>query len=107
MNEEVRKELEHLKQLPESKVNATVRQKYEQLLGGSEAGTAKLLDHCLNAIRFDQSIDITHPDGIERTQANVKPNDESAGAKEATEVGTKLRRTVNSSLKRKRNSTSK
>jgi len=86
MNEEARKEVERLKQLPESKGNATVRQKYEHLIGGSEAGTAKLLDHCLNAIGFDQSVDITHPDGFERTEANVKPNQESAGGKEATDV---------------------
>ena len=85
MNEEVRKEVERLKQLPESKANATVRQKYEHLIGGSEAGTAKLLDHCLNAIGFDHIIDITHPGGIERTEANVKPNDESTGGKEAME----------------------
>ena len=79
MNEEARNEVERLKQLPESKAKATVREKYEHLLGHSEAGTAKLLDHCLNAIGFDQSINITHPDGIEGTEANVKPNDESAG----------------------------
>lgn len=89
MDEKVRKEVERLKQLPESKAKATVRQKYEHNLGGSEAGTATLLDHCLNAIGFDQSIDITDPDGIERTEANVKPNNEDAGGKEATDVGTK------------------
>ena len=85
-NEEVRNKVECLKQLLESKANATVLQIYDNLHGGSEAGTAKLLDHCLNAIGFDQSVDITHPDGFERTEANVKPNQESAGGKEATDV---------------------